>query len=1389
MNLNEITSIIGSNVKTFVTKDRVPEIINNQQLIGGLILSSELGDDSIVPYIVLNNGHTRRLDGGTYQYLKQVSGSLKNAYDNFNEWSHLIENTYSYSLDILSQTSQITDDVTGKITYLENTTNEFYRDTYNTVSELNNTVITAYNNMNSLGDSIIAQTSYFISQSVEHLNTIYNPITHTYELLQDSLAYVILSNNNIKSSVQDTLNDLNGYMAINTAIVNQSNNKVDTIASVVNLNYNEYTNTYTYLRTQLGQLTVAYNNISAYVYDSYAYSTSKLQQTANNIYAYVTNSYSRAISKVLQTANGIYTYVADSNAYTNSQIQQTANGIYTYVGNTYNNLQSYTANTYNNLISYVGDNYRKTGVKITSNDLQIGDIGNFTDWVNNVEKTQTDIYKVALIKYSYVYADTLSRSEQSYTPINNNRIVIGFKADMINATDKFTNAVLSAAAILSDNTTNQIPTNNCVVSNNFKTITIHYDGNTLVSNMETNPVIGIQIVYTGNDSSILFTTFIPTTIRSGALITVNTALGKIDARTAGFETLNNGFNTFYSTYNVSLGQFKDAWDVSSNKTVTWHETDPNSPSNPFTYVFNSVGNLQVKSDSITATVNEQQEKLTYDLFSPNLLPVNNMCDVYWKFIVPSGINEYYTKDITNAPYTRALYMPHIYMKTGKKYTFSFYVDKTLYLRYPGNTTEWQNAITENINTNTTGIPVWQIIAKVSNIADDIDGNWNNHTTLLSQFMGISTTEIDTTDYYTNKNIVRVHYIVEIPSTIDVNVDGSQDNIDGCFVQFAITSTNSDISIYCPKIEQHDGTTKYAIGGVNHSTTINQTSTQISSYVRTLDDKINETRVDILNSNINAYADTFSFYSSKRGDTDATLVANKIGYISSADGLVISKGKFSGEVNASKFIAGGNGSLHTVVSGDRFEFYSDRVSYSIKELKGDNIEGNYGAHNYDWPAAYFFYSEIDSKPQINLCLWGAAIGTGEYRVIDLEKATMTATGYVPVQINSGTLSLFSNPQTQTSYDIWWNGGSNPDLSTTSFYQDGKIGTTAPLLTTGTKFYKKIKTYNAALSKIDMVPIISFSGSASFNYTTTGGGLAIQANASQLYGAASIDPTIDNVEYYRYWGQFNGTPIPVKIGNPQDISMYVTNTVEQWAVYQVNEFGNIINTNKYIYVATKNSTWNTTTCINSIKTASGTSDNPMIYSAASVNLDIDSSLSVQSANRTIMRVNTYDLTSKTVYSVLQNNASYNVLNGLSFTKTTNDVENIATQYMSDKPLLSIPTPWNSDDYRDADGVFTDSLYTITGGPIATTSKDADWIQSGTSHFTHDYSRGAVYSWTYNSYTNTWPGSYVYNSETMYSAMQKSVFAVNTTIKAMNNVNIVDGLGNLSNAETTNVLTEVN
>ena len=1371
MNLNEITSIIGSNVKTFVTKDRVPEIINNQQLIGGLILSSELGDDSIVPYIVLNNGHTRRLDGGTYQYLKQVSGSLKNAYDNFNEWSHLIENTYSYSLDILSQTSQITDDITGKITYLEKTTNEFYRDTYNTVSELNNTVITAYNNMNSLGDSIIAQTSYFISQSVEHLNTIYNPITYTYELLQDSLAYVILSNNNIKSSVQDTLNDLNGYMTINTAIVNQSNNKVDTIASVVNLNYNEYTNTYTYLRTQLGQLTVAYNNISAYVYDSYAYSTSKLQQTANNIYAYVTNSYSRAISKVLQTANGIYTYVADSNAYTNSQIQQTANGIYTYVGNTYNNLQSYTANTYNNLISYVGDNYRKTGVKITSNDLQIGDIGNFTDWVNNVETTQTDISKVALTQYSYVYADTLSISEQSYTPINNNRIVIGFKADMINATDKFTNAVLSAAAILSDNTTNQIPTNNCVVSNNFKTITIHYDGNTLVSNMETNPVIGIQIVYTGNDSSILFTTFIPTTIRSGALITVNTALGKIAARTAGFETSNDGFNTFYSTYNVFLGQFKDAWDVSSNKTVTWHETDPNSPSNPFTYVFNSVGNLQVKSDSITATVNEQQEKLTYDLFSPNLLPVNNMCDVYWKFIVPSGINEYYTKDITNAPYTRALYMPHIYMKTGKKYTFSFYVDKTLYLRYHGNTTEWQNAITENINTNTTGIPVWQIIAKVSNIVDDIDGNWNNHTTLLSKFMGISTTEIDTTDYYTNKNIVRVHYIVEIPSTIDVNGDGSQDNIDGCFVQFAITSTNSDISIYRPKIEQHDGTTKYAIGGVNHSTTINQTSTQISSYVRTLDDKINETRVDILNSNINAYADTFSFYSSKRGDTDATLVANKIGYISSADGLVISKGKFSGEVNASKFIAGGNGSLHTVVSGDRFEFYSDEVSHSIKELKGDNIEGNYGAYNYDWPAAYFFYSEIDSKPQINLCLWGAAIGTGEYRVIDLEKATTPASGYVPVQINSGTLSLFSNPQTQTSYDIWWNGGSNPDLSTTSFYQDGKIGTTAPLLANGTKFYKKIKTYNAALSNIDMVPTISFSGDARFDYRAT--------------GAAG-----DNVEYYNYRGQFNGTPIPVKPGNPQDISMYVTNTVEQWAVYQVNETGNIVNTNKYIYVATTNSTWNTTTCIRGNKSAYATSDNPRIYSAASVRLDIDSSLSVQSANRTIMRVNTYDLTSKTVYSVLQNNAPYNVLNGLSFTKTTNDVENIATQYMSDKTLSSIPTPSYYEDYWDADKVFTQNLNTITGGPIKTISKDGDWIYSKIVLDQADnYSRGAVYSWTYNSYTNTWVGSYVYNSETMYTAMQKSLYAVNTTIKAMNNVNIVDGLGNLSNAETTNVLTEVN
>jgi len=174
---------------------------------------------------------------------------------------------------------------------------------------------------------------------------------------------------------------------------------------------------------------------------------------------------------------------------------------------------------------------------------------------------------------------------------------------------------------------------------------------------------------------------------------------------------------------------------------------------------------------------------------------------------------------------------------------------------------------------------------------------------------------------------------------------------------------------------------------------------------------------------------------------------------------------------------------------------------------------------------------------------------------------------------------------------------------------------------------------------------------------------------------------------------------------------------------------------------------------------------------------------------MRVNTYDLTNKTVYSVKQNNAAYNVLNGLSFTKTIDDVKNIATQYMSNKTLSSILTPSGSYDYWDADKVFTLNLTTITGGPISTISKDEDWIKTSNSMFTHDYSRGAVYSWTYDTYTNTWPGSYVYNSETMYSAMQKSVFAVNTTIKAMNNVNIVDGLGNLSNAETTNVLTEVN
>ena len=168
MNLNEITSILGFNVKTFVTKDAVPQIINNQKLIGAVILSSELGDDSIVPYIVLNNGRTRRLDGGTYQYLQSISGSLKNAYNNFTDWSHLIETTYSYSLDILSKSSQVVDEATNKITYFEESTNKFYRDTNNTVSELTTKVNDTYNNIYDISNSIIAQTSYSVNAAIKN---------------------------------------------------------------------------------------------------------------------------------------------------------------------------------------------------------------------------------------------------------------------------------------------------------------------------------------------------------------------------------------------------------------------------------------------------------------------------------------------------------------------------------------------------------------------------------------------------------------------------------------------------------------------------------------------------------------------------------------------------------------------------------------------------------------------------------------------------------------------------------------------------------------------------------------------------------------------------------------------------------------------------------------------------------------------------------------------------------------------------------------------------------------------------------------------------------------------------------------------------------------------
>ena len=252
MQASEITNIFGSNVKTFVTKDEVPEIINDSNLTGSFLLSSYHGDDNIVPYIVLSNGRALRLDGNTYQYMQESKQRYTDLNEEYSTLSHKIENTYDKSLDILKNAQDIINLNNGKIEKSIEEINEFKRTADETLSNLKRTETDIKNGLINEFNSRILQTS----------------------------------------------------------------DKVDSFISNSQYIYDEKTGQRRLIRTQLSDVIQSYNLLASYVYDSYTYSLSYIQQTAYDINLSVKDTESNINSKIDITKSSISNIISYLGTYT-----------------------------------------------------------------------------------------------------------------------------------------------------------------------------------------------------------------------------------------------------------------------------------------------------------------------------------------------------------------------------------------------------------------------------------------------------------------------------------------------------------------------------------------------------------------------------------------------------------------------------------------------------------------------------------------------------------------------------------------------------------------------------------------------------------------------------------------------------------------------------------------------------------------------------------------------------------------------------------------------------------------------------------------------------------------------------------------------------------------
>lgn len=367
---SSIKNLVGKNLQVFATTSNVPSVVSDSSLWGSIILSSYMGgDDALVPYIVFGNGKTHQITGGIgFTSADGTSYSVDEWTTYITSMYHQIMSTSSYMSDIISMTTTKIDKNTNDINSLRDDTNTLYRDTRETLSQLT----TRVDNIDATGN--------------EHLIDEFN------------------------------------------TRLQQTSQAVELNASRLTTFYDEFNDSYSYLRNQAAELRVAYDGLYSYVLDSYSYTQSyisvvagrmiaefiggggegpdgssfatkhELEVSYDSLYSGIENTYSYSKSYISQEIDKITSYVHDAYAYNKSYIMQSYNTIYSYVENSYDKLNSRIIQNADNITFAVTEMDGLNG-RVTALEVGTGEINAYANSFN-IWKSKTG--NVDNVKYAYV---------------------------------------------------------------------------------------------------------------------------------------------------------------------------------------------------------------------------------------------------------------------------------------------------------------------------------------------------------------------------------------------------------------------------------------------------------------------------------------------------------------------------------------------------------------------------------------------------------------------------------------------------------------------------------------------------------------------------------------------------------------------------------------------------------------------------------------------------------------------------------------------------------------------------------------------------------------------------------------------------------------------------